>query len=58
MTAFSAVRFRVKPGREQDFLERGCHGRVLLLGSGWTRLALEAPGPDRYRPGHLQAESS
>jgi quinol monooxygenase YgiN len=33
MTAFSVVRFRVKPGREQDFLD--AHKNV---GAGWSGL--------------------
>jgi len=39
MTAFNAVRFRVKPGRDQEFL--GAHKKVNADWPGLQRVVLE-----------------
>jgi hypothetical protein len=33
MTAFNAVRFRVKPGRDQEFLD--AHKKTAAIGLAW-----------------------
>ena len=46
MTAFNVVRFRVKPGREQDFLE--AHTNVRSKWPGWKRFDLIQTGDRSY----------
>jgi quinol monooxygenase YgiN len=46
MTAFSAVRFRVKPGRDQDFL--GAHEKMTRNWSGFVRGNLIKTGEHAY----------
>ncbi len=46
MTAFNAVRFRVKPGREQDFLD--AHARVDQPWPGMRRANIIATGEQTY----------
>ena len=64
MTAFNVVRFRVKPGREQEFLD--AHQHILKEWPGLRRVSIltyhsisEEPGPTSIPPavyrGHLEA---
>jgi len=46
MTAFNVVRFRVKPGRESDFVE--AHRRARLEAPGLRRFALVRTGERTY----------
>src|SRR5262249_31641681 len=46
MTAFNAVRFRVKPGREQEFLD--AHKRVHADWPGLKRVNMIQPGERSY----------
>jgi hypothetical protein len=46
MTAFNIVRFRVKPGREQDFLD--AHRRVDVTFKGFRRGAVVKTGERGY----------
>lgn len=46
MTAFNVVRFRLKPGREQDFIE--AHRKVHLDWPGLRRVALVKSGTERF----------
>jgi hypothetical protein len=46
MTAFNAVRFKVKPGRDQDFLE--AHRRVERDWAGLRHANIIATGEGRY----------
>jgi len=46
MTAFNVVRFRVKPGRDEDFLE--AHRRRKLEWSGMRRVTIIKTGERSY----------
>ena len=46
MTAFNAVRFRVKPGREQDFLD--AHAKVLRNWAGLLHANIIKTGERTY----------
>ena len=46
MTAFNVVRFRVKPGREQEFLD--AHRNVQSKWLGWKRGAMIRTGDRSY----------
>ena len=46
MTAFNIVRFRVKPGREQDFIE--AHRKADQSFKGFRRVALVKTGERSY----------
>ena len=46
MTAFNVVRFRVKPGREQEFLD--AHNRVAADWPGLRRVNMVATGDRSY----------
>ena len=46
MTAFNVVRFRVKPGRDEDFLE--AHRRRKLQRSGMRRVTIIKTGERSY----------
>jgi hypothetical protein len=46
MTAFNAVRFRVKPGRDQDFLD--AHRHVLEEWPGLRRVSIVKTGEGTY----------
>ena len=46
MTAFNVVRFRVKPGREQEFLD--AHQNVQSKWPGWKRVDMIQTGDRSY----------
>lgn len=46
MTAFNVVRFRLKPGREEQFIE--AHRKAKLNASGFRRAHLVKTGDDTY----------
>lgn len=46
MTAFNVVRFRLKPGTEQDFID--AHRKVHTTWPGMRRMSLVKAGPDRF----------
>lgn len=46
MTAFNTVRFRVKPGREREFLD--AHGKVLDEWPGLRRVSIVKTGEQAY----------
>jgi hypothetical protein len=46
MTAFNAVRFRVKPGRDQDFLD--AHAKILADWPGLRRVSIIKTGEQTY----------
>jgi hypothetical protein len=46
MTAFNVVRFRVKPGREQEFLD--AHRDIQSRWPGWKRVATIQTGDRSY----------
>ncbi len=46
MTAFNVVRFRVKPGREDEFLE--AHRRARIDAPGFRRFSLTRTGDRTY----------
>jgi hypothetical protein len=46
MTAFNVVRFRVKPGREQEFLD--AHRNVESKWPGWRRIDMIKTGDRSY----------
>ena len=46
MTAFNVVRFRVKPGREQEFLD--AHRNVQSKSPGWKRVDMIRTGDRSY----------
>ena len=46
MTAFNVVRFRLKPGREQDFVD--AHRRVQMDWPGVRRMSLVKAAEDRF----------
>lgn len=46
MTAFNVVRFRLKPGREQDFVD--AHRKVQMDWPGVRRMSLVKAGEDRF----------
>jgi len=46
MSAFNVVRFRVKPGRDQDFL--GAHRRANFSAAGFRRASIIKTGEHAY----------
>ena len=48
MTAFNVVRFRVKPGREQEFLDAHQPQNVQSKWPGWKRVDLIQTGDRSY----------